>query len=51
MLNLAFDLQFSDLYKLPGLSRVDAAFLAHLAESDMGLWGEAAFFQGVHGLA
>jgi len=44
MLNLAFDLQFPDLYNLPGLSRVDAAFLAHLAESDMGLWarlGEA----------
>jgi len=38
MLNLAFDLRFSDLYDRAGLERVDAAFLAHLAQSDMGLW-------------
>ena len=38
MLNLAFDLRFSDLYDRAGLERVDAAFLAQLAQSDMGLW-------------
>ena len=44
MLNLAYDLKFHDLYNLPGLTRVDQAFLAGLAESDMALWvklGEA----------
>ena len=38
MLNLAFDLQFHDLYRLSGLTQVDQAFLAMLAESDVGLW-------------
>ncbi|MBL8386249.1 MAG: FAD-dependent oxidoreductase [Burkholderiales bacterium] len=42
MLNLAFDLQFPDLYTRDGLCRVDAAFLGHLAERDMGLWGRLA---------
>ena len=42
MLNLAFDLQFHDLYRLPGLTRVDQAFLAMLAESDVGLWARLA---------
>ena len=38
MLKLGFDLQFADLYRTDGLSRVDAAFLAELAQADMGLW-------------
>ena len=38
MLTLAFDLTFPDLYQLPGLQKVDAAFLAEIAASDMGLW-------------
>jgi len=38
MPNLAFNLRFSDLYDRAGLERIDAAFLAQLAESDMGLW-------------
>ena len=38
MLNLAFDLRFSDLYERAGLLRVDAAFLEMLAASDIGLW-------------
>ncbi len=42
MLNLAFDLQFHDLYRLSGLTQVDQAFLAMLAESDVGLWARLA---------
>ncbi len=34
MLNLAFGLDFADLYSTPGLARVDAAFLRVLAETD-----------------
>jgi NADPH-dependent glutamate synthase beta subunit-like oxidoreductase/NAD(P)H-flavin reductase len=37
MLNLGFDLQFSDLYERQGLIAVDAAFLAELAASDAAL--------------
>ncbi|MBL8381188.1 MAG: FAD-dependent oxidoreductase [Burkholderiales bacterium] len=37
MLNLAFDLEFPDLYRRPGLERIDAAFLAALAASDAAL--------------
>ena len=40
MLNLAFNLRFPDLYDRNGLERVDAAFLAQLAESDVGLWAK-----------
>ena len=40
MLKLACDLEFEDLYNTPGLARVDAAFLAHLALADMGLWAK-----------
>ena len=37
MLKLAFDLDFSDLYELEGLRRVDATFLDSLAAGDPGL--------------
>jgi NADPH-dependent glutamate synthase beta subunit-like oxidoreductase/NAD(P)H-flavin reductase len=38
MLKLAFDLEFAALYRSDGLARTDAAFLAELAQADMGLW-------------
>ena len=34
MLNLAFGLDFADLYSTPGLARLDAAFLRVLADTD-----------------
>ncbi len=36
-MNLAFGLQFADLYEREGLARVDAAFLAFLGEADRAL--------------
>ena len=38
MLKLGFDLEFADLYRTAGLHKTDAAFLAELAQTDMGLW-------------
>jgi len=38
MLKLGFDLEFADLYRSAGLTKVDGAFLAELAQADMGLW-------------
>jgi len=38
MLKLGFDLEFADLYRTAGLSKLDATFLAELAQADMGLW-------------
>ena len=35
---LAFDCSFADLYQRDGLTKIDAAFLAEVAASDMGLW-------------
>jgi NADPH-dependent glutamate synthase beta subunit-like oxidoreductase/NAD(P)H-flavin reductase len=34
MLKLAFGLSFAELYRRPGLEKLDAAFLAHLAAAD-----------------
>src|SRR5450631_630647 len=42
MLQLAFNLEFADLYRTSGLHRVDAAFLSELAQADMGLWARLA---------
>ncbi|HEY4372038.1 MAG TPA: FAD-dependent oxidoreductase [Burkholderiales bacterium] len=38
MLKLGFDLEFADLYQTAGLHKVDAAFLAELAQADVALW-------------
>jgi len=42
MLKLGFDLEFADLYRTDALHKVDAAFLADLAQVDMGLWARLA---------
>lgn len=39
-LNLAFDVQFKDLYSQPGLVKVDAAFVTELAKSDANLYNK-----------
>ncbi len=40
MLSLAFDLNFCDLYELPGLQRIDQLFLAHVHATEPDLHAE-----------